>query len=99
MYFYYLKRILGVFDQTAGMTWAPLEFSQSISSQRTPGPVHVLPPLLCILFMRNHSPREMVFFSFLLFLGPYPQHMEVPRLGVKWKLQLLSYATATGIET
>ena len=32
---------------------------------------------------------------FLVFLGPYLQHMEVPRLGVESELQLLAYATAT----
>ena len=31
----------------------------------------------------------------LCFLGPHPQHMEVPRLGVKLELQLLAYTTAT----
>ena len=30
-------------------------------------------------------------------IGPYPQHMEVPRLGVELELQLLAYATATTI--
>ena len=29
------------------------------------------------------------------FLGPHPQHMEVPRQGVKSELQLLAYAAAT----
>ena len=29
------------------------------------------------------------------FLGPHPWHMEVPRLGVKSKLQLLVYSIAT----
>ena len=29
--------------------------------------------------------------SFLCFLGPHPQHMEVPRLGVESELQLLVY--------
>ena len=28
-------------------------------------------------------------------LGPHPQDMEVPRLGVESELQLLAYATAT----
>ena len=28
------------------------------------------------------------------FLGPHPWHMEVPRLGVKWELQLPAYVTA-----
>ena len=30
-----------------------------------------------------------------VFLGLYPWHMEIPRLGVESKLQLLAYATAT----
>ena len=32
-------------------------------------------------------------FSFFVFLGQHLQHMEVPRLGVEWLLQLLAYAT------
>ncbi len=39
----------------------------------------------------------MVPFFFALFfvlLGPHPQPMEVPRLGVRSELQLLAYATA-----
>ena len=35
------------------------------------------------------------FFFFLVFLGPYSQHMEVPRLGVELKLQLPPIAIAT----
>ena len=35
------------------------------------------------------------FFSFLVFLGPHLQHMEVPRLRVELELQLLAYTTAT----
>jgi len=31
---------------------------------------------------------------FLVFLGPQPRHMEVPRLGVEWELQLPAYTTA-----
>ena len=34
-------------------------------------------------------------YLFLVFLGQHPQHMEVPRLGVRSELQLLAYATAT----
>ena len=34
------------------------------------------------------------FFSFY-FLGPHPEHMEVPRLGVESELQLSAYARAT----
>ena len=35
------------------------------------------------------------FILFFVFLRLHPWHMEVPRLGVKWELQLLAYATAT----
>ena len=31
----------------------------------------------------------------LFFLGPYPWHMEAPRLGVKLELQLPAYTAAT----
>ena len=34
-------------------------------------------------------------FLFFCFLGPHTWYMEVPRLGVKWELQLLAYITAT----
>ena len=34
-------------------------------------------------------------FVFFLFLGPYLQHMEVPRLGVELKIHLPAYTTAT----
>ena len=37
----------------------------------------------------------VLFFYFLVFLGPYPQHMEVPRPGVETELQLSAYTTAT----
>ena len=36
-----------------------------------------------------------IFLVFLLFLGPLPRHMEVPRLGVKSELQPQAYARAT----
>ena len=36
-----------------------------------------------------------VFWSLFLFLGLYPRHMEVPRLGVAPDLQLPAYTTAT----
>ena len=35
---------------------------------------------------------------FIFFLGLYPQHMEVPRLGVKQELQLPAYTTATATQ-
>ena len=38
---------------------------------------------------------EFFFLSFLLFLGPLPGHMEVPRLGAELELEPLAYARAT----
>ena len=38
-----------------------------------------------------------VFFFFFCFRGPHVQHMEVPRLGGWWELQLLAYTTATAM--
>ena len=38
------------------------------------------------------------FFVCLVFLGPHPQYMEVPRLGVEPKLQLWAYTTATATQ-
>ena len=35
---------------------------------------------------------------FFFFLGPLLQHVEVPGLGVKLELQLLSYASATAMQ-
>jgi len=35
------------------------------------------------------------FFFFFAFLGPHPWHMEVPRLGGEWELELPAYTTAT----
>ena len=37
----------------------------------------------------------LISFFFLVFLGPHPWHMEVPRLGVESELQLPAYTTAT----
>ena len=37
----------------------------------------------------------LFFFFFFCFLGPFPRHMNVPRLGVTFKLQPLAYTTAT----
>ena len=37
------------------------------------------------------------FFFFFVFLGPHPQHMEVPRLGVQSELQPLAFTTATAM--
>ena len=40
----------------------------------------------------------MFLFVFLPFLGPLPQHMEVPRLGVESELQPPAYARATATQ-
>ena len=37
------------------------------------------------------------FIYLFIFLGPHPWHMEVPRVGVEWELQLLAYTTATAM--
>ena len=37
-------------------------------------------------------------FFFFFFLGPHLPHMEIPRLGVESKLQLLAYNTATATQ-
>ena len=42
-------------------------------------------------FTGTSLPLRFIFFS----LGPHPQHMEVPRQGVKSKLWLPAYTTAT----
>ena len=44
--------------------------------------------------MINHSGKEFLF----VFLGPHPQHMEVPRLGVISELHLLAYTTAIAMQ-
>ena len=43
------------------------------------------------LYFKN---KALIFF-FFFFLGPHPQHMEVPRLGVELELQPLAYTTTT----
>ena len=43
-----------------------------------------------------HSRFFGVMFCFVfIFLGPHPQHMEAPKLGVQSELLLLAYITAT----
>ena len=48
--------------------------------------------LLC-----NQALKRVVFFL-SLFLGQYPRHIEVPRLGVELELQLSAYTTATAMQ-
>ena len=40
--------------------------------------------------------NQMTFFFFFVFIGPYPWHVEVPRLGVELELHLPAYTTAMG---
>ena len=42
--------------------------------------------------------RIFFIFNFFCLLGPHLQHMEIPRLGVKSKLPLLAYTTATATQ-
>ena len=46
--------------------------------------------------LRLIQPPYFFFFLFFFF-GPYPQHMEVPWLGVELELQLPTYTAATAI--
>ena len=42
---------------------------------------------------------NFIFYFFIFcFSGPQPQHMEVPRRGVKLELQMLAYTTATAMQ-
>ena len=63
---------------------APARLSEAVR----PAPVGATPALPA-------SDSVSAFFFFLVFLGPYLWHMEVPRLGIKSKLQLPDYTTAT----
>ena len=50
------------------------------------------------IFWLEHLVLLLIFLLFFIFyfcfLGLHLGHMEVPRLGVEWKLQLLAYSTA-----
>ena len=50
---------------------------------------------LKILFCREAILDFILFIYLFRFLGPHPQHIEVPRLGIKSELQLLAYTIAT----
>ena len=45
----------------------------------------------------SRASLPIFFFFGFYFLGPQVWHMEVPKIGVKSKLQLLAYATATAM--
>ena len=61
-----------------------------------------LKPRVLALLMESVSFRifllSLFSSSFLFFLGPHLQHMEVSRLGVEWELQLLAYTIATATQ-
>ena len=61
---------------------------------RLGGPGLAVQSWLASTCQRSVAQHSELFIS-LCFLGPHPQHMEVPRLRVELELQLLAYATAT----
>ena len=61
------------------------------SSEYPTGP-QAMPPYMCTLIFSLHI---FGFYLFIVFLGPHPWHMEVPRLGVESELQLPAYTAAT----
>ena len=69
------------------------------SSSREPNSIIAPTEFLMILL----PPSQRIFLSLscflpFSFLGPYPGHMEVPRLGFESQLQLLAYTTATATQ-
>ena len=59
--------------------------------------------LILVIFVPLISGRPsgceiFVVVCLFVFLGQHPQHMEVPRLGVKWELQLPACATTTAMQ-
>ena len=54
----------------------------------------------CFHFAEDVKVEQVIkyIFFFLVFLGPQPRHMEIPRLGVKSELLPLAYATATATQ-
>ena len=61
--------------------------------QCLPPSSHGLHPCVCI----HIYPSPNLFVLFCLLLGPQPQHMEVPRLGVQLELQLLACTIVTAM--
>ena len=64
---------------TRAATWATAVMTPE------PYPLHTEELLEILIYLFIYS---------FVFLGSHPQHMEVPRLGVEWKLQLPAYTTA-----
>ena len=60
------------------------------------GKIYLLSQLLIYSIIYSYQYGFMDFFFFFFwFFGPYPLHMEVPRLAVKLELQLQAYTTGT----
>ena len=49
-------------------------------------------------YVYTHTHTHTHTHVYIVFLGFYPQHMEVPRLGVELEPQLLAYATGTATQ-
>ena len=63
-------------------------------------PFHSIP--LGIMYIDLHFTYLLANFTYLFIyclLGPHPQHVKVPRLGVRLELQLLAYTTAKQLGT
>ena len=68
---------------------------QSSLTQQVSGNARVSIPV-CLIPRSIFLTTELS--CFVLFLGAHPWHMEVPRLGVKLKLERLAYTTATATQ-
>ena len=78
--------------------WNKREMPLHFSSYGLPtGPNHLL-TRTSFLDWYVISSLFFFFFFFFCFLEPPLQHMEVPKLGVKWELQLMAYARATATQ-
>ena len=54
------------------------------------------PALVCVIHMRRIIVSEYSWLAiFFFFLGLHPRHIEIPRLGGEFELQLPAYTTAT----
>ena len=69
--------------------------SQQFSPWGTTGCVILVNTLAGLVPIRVST--IVIIFAFF-FLGPHPQHMEVPRLGVELELQPLACTTATAMQ-
>ena len=81
-----LMAIFRVTQHWERFDWIKYSVTKTMGN-RTEGIIESLRPMLAV---------KKKFF-FFVFLGPHPQHMEVPRLGVESELWLLAYATATAL--